>query len=87
MDNQGPWRNGVVILGAYTSSQADIDSEVLWGVNLDRNKKFEDFTAEQIEAINLMRGKCLCQMRAVEQLILDGLKMEFSTLGTHMITG
>ena len=72
-----PWtikgleRNGVVILGAYTSSQADIDSEVLWGVNFDRNKKFEDFTAEQIEAINLMRRKMLVSnTRAVEQLII-----------------
>jgi hypothetical protein len=72
-----PWtikgleRNGVVILGAYTSSRHDVDSEILWSVNFDRNTEYNDFEQAEQEAINLMRRKMLVSnTRAVEQLIM-----------------
>ena len=72
-----PWtikgleRNGVVILGSYTSSRHDVDSEILWSVDFDRRIEYDDFAQDEQEAINLMRRKMLVSnTRAVEQLIM-----------------
>ena len=72
-----PWtikgleRNGVVILGAYTSHKEDLDSEILWNVKFERKNEYDDFDRSERDAIDLMRRKMLVSnTRAVEQLIM-----------------